>query len=186
MDSFSKFPSVSQPLYIYWIFEPPYLNIPSIICHLPLVVTSTLFYHIVYTVLGPFILSLLPASDSGNANKNNLPPNNRSAKLSAYHFRITLVSISQSFVNSMLAIYLLSHTEFRQGLSAQERYLGYHEESAQALSIATGYFCFHAVETWLSRDVWGNSMFIHGVCALISVVLGFVSSYPIKDSRHEA
>ncbi|KAE9366461.1 hypothetical protein N431DRAFT_548353 [Stipitochalara longipes BDJ] len=154
---------VIQPLDVQHIFGPKYFNTPGIIEHLPLVVLSALFYQLVYSFVGPLIfLQLGPGDTKG-----------RSTKLSAYYFYITLVSLSQSVINSTLAIYLLSHAGFRSRLTAQERYLGYHEESAKALAVATGYFCFHLVETWFSRGVWGYSMFLHGVCALLAVSLGF-------------
>lgn len=155
-----------QALDIRHIFGPKHFNIPGIIEHLPLVVTSAAFYQLVYSFVGPLLFFLLEPRD----------PKGRSTKLSAYYFNITLVSLSQSCINSALAIYLLVHTEFRSGLTAQERYLGYHHETARALAVATGYFCFHLVETWVSRGVWGYSMFLHGVCALLAVSLGFVST----------
>jgi hypothetical protein len=157
---------VVQALDIQYIFGPKYFNTPGIIEHLPLVVLSAVFYQLVYSFVGPQLFLLLGPRDLKG----------RSTKLSAYYFCITLVSLSQSFINSALAIYLLLHTGFRSNLTAQERYLGYHVESAKALAVATGYFCFHLVETWVSRGVWGYSMFLHGVCALLAVSLGFVST----------
>ncbi len=164
---FSPFP-VLQILDAQYLFGPRYLNIPGIIDHLSLVVVSALFYQLVYSFIGPLLFLLLGPRDLKG----------RSAKLSAYHFSITIVSLSQSCINSALAIYLLVHTEFRSELTAQERYLGYHHETAKALAVATGYFCFHLAETWVSRGVWGYSMFLHGVCALFAVSLGFVSTKP--------
>lgn len=174
---FSSFnlPPIPQWLDIYPLFGPSYLNIPTIEPHLLIVFLSALFYHHIYTIIGPAILALIGSpTQSPPTAVQTQASTIRSPKLAQYHFCITLVSITQSFVNSAVAIYLLYHKEFRKGLTAQERYLGYHEKTAQALAVATGYFCFHAVETWISRDVWGYSMFAHGVCALGSVLLGFV------------
>ncbi|KAN0092490.1 TLC domain containing protein [Hyaloscypha variabilis] len=154
---------VVQTSVIQNIFGPNYLNTPGILEHLPSVVLSAVFYQLVYSFVGPQLFLLFgPGNLKG-----------RSTKLAEYYFCINLVSICQSAINSALAINLLLHTGSGSGLTAQERYLGYDAESAKALAVATGYFCFHMVETWVNRRVWGYSMFLHGVCALLAVSLGF-------------
>ena len=147
------------------IFSPKYLNLPALPPHLPLVLLSALFYQLVYTVFGPLLYNFFKWRTPQS------PPN----KASRRGWNVNIVSIAQSCVNTSLAIYLISHPEFRNGLTAQERTLGYHKETAMALAVSMGYFCFHLAQTWVHRRIYGMFMFMHGVCALVAVALGFVS-----------
>ncbi|CAG8975960.1 hypothetical protein HYALB_00012198 [Hymenoscyphus albidus] len=151
-----------QVLDLKRLFGPEILNLPGIIPHLPLVFFSALFYQFVYTIIGPWLLHFKPRN-----------PNVPSTELSRFYWNSNTVSIAQSIINSALAVYVLLHAEFREGLTAQERILGYHSETAAALAVSTGYFCFHLVNVWIHKKSEGNFMFAHSVCALCAVCLGF-------------
>ncbi|KAG9239928.1 TLC domain-containing protein [Calycina marina] len=145
------------------LFSPQLLNLPALPDHFPLVILSALFYQAVYTFAGPLLHSAIKPHTVDTP----------AAKLARYFWIDTLVSFTQSYVNTCVAIYLLTHTEFRGYLTPEERILGYHQETARGLAVATGYFCYHLWETWVNRRVYGLSMFLHAVCALFTVSLGF-------------
>jgi hypothetical protein len=79
-----------------------------------------------------------------------------------------------------VSVYLLWHSEFRAGLTPQERILGYHEQIAYALAISVGYFIFHLLQVWQDVDIEGKYMFAHAFAALYATSLAFVS----KCSTH--
>lgn len=148
------------------LFGPDCLNLPGLPPHLPSVILSTIFYQCVYSFVAPFLWILLEKSDPNSSS--------RETTRSVYFFN-NIVSVTQSIVNSALAVYLLSHPEFRHGLTPQERALGYHKETARALAVSMGYFVYHLVCSWGQMRYHGISMFLHAVCALFAVSLGYVS-----------
>jgi hypothetical protein len=147
------------------LFGPKYLNLPGLPPHIPLIALSALFYQLVYSLVAPLLWNLLGAFN----------PDSKTRKVTRSLWYINIVSIAQSAVNTALAIYLLSHPEFRHGLTAQERILGYHKETARVLAVSMGYFVFHLGSTWVQRGQHGMFMFFHAVCALFAVSLGYVS-----------
>lgn len=152
------------------LFGPKYLNLPGLPPHIPLVILSAVFYQLVYSLVAPLLWILL----------EHLNPETKSKKITRSLWYINIVSIAQSTVNTALAIYLLSHPEFRHGLTPQERAMGYHKETARALAISMGYFVFHLGSTWIQRGYHGIFMFYHAVCALFAVSLGYVSFGSLK------
>jgi hypothetical protein len=149
-----------------YLLGPQCLNVPALIPHIPVIIISTIFFQCSYTLLGPFLHYLFKPSN----------PKSPYTKLSRHFYNINIVSITQSCVNTAIGIYLLAHPEFRDGLTAQERVFGYHEQTARLLAISTGYFVFHLGQTWVHRDIHGMIMFTHAVSILAAIMLGFVSS----------
>jgi hypothetical protein len=160
----SDFPIDYLVLDTHRLFGPRYLNLPALPPHLPLVILSAIFYQLVYSVVAPGIWISL----------EYLNPSSAPSKVTRSLWYINIVSIAQSCINSALAIYLLSHPEFRDGLTPQEKILGYHKESARVLAVSMGYFVFHLGSTWVQRGFHGMFMFVHAICALFAVSLGFV------------
>jgi hypothetical protein len=153
------------------LFGPRYLNLPGLPPHIPLVILSALFYQVVYSLVAPGLWYFLEVFN----------PNSKTRKVTRSLWYINIVSIAQSAINTALAIYLLSHSEFRHGLTAQERILGYHKETARALAVSMGYFVFHLGSAWVQRGYHGMFMFFHAICALFAVSLGFVSLWKAFD-----
>jgi hypothetical protein len=147
------------------VFGPEILNIPGIVPHLPLVVGSAAAYKFIHLVVGPLLHHFLKPHDP------KAPP----TKYALFRWNINTVSIAQSIINTGLSIYLLSHSEFRHSLTAQERILGYHEKTASALAISTGYFVFHLLQVWWDVDIEGTYMLAHAFAALYATTLAFVS-----------
>jgi hypothetical protein len=149
------------------IFGPGFLNIAGIIPHLPIVLASVVWYKITHLVVGPLLRKLFIPYDPKN------PPTERAI----FWWNISMVSIAQSIVNTGVSIYLLWHSEFREGLTPQERILGYHEQTASALAITVGYFVFHLVQVWCNVEVEGKYMLAHSFATLFATSIAFVS-YP--------
>jgi hypothetical protein len=147
------------------LFGPNCLNLPGLPPHIPFVILSAIFYQLVYSFVAPRLWILLEIFN----------PNSPPRKITRSLWYTNIVSIAQSTVNTALAIYLLSHPEFRHGLTPKERALGYHKETARALAVSMGYFVFHLGSAWVQRGYHGISMFFHAVCALFAVSLGYVS-----------
>jgi hypothetical protein len=172
------------------LFSPQHLNFPALPPHFPLAILSALFYGSIYGIAGPFLYA---SKSTPNVSPTIRPQGttNNKRKLSRYYWIDNLVSFTQSVINSVLAIYLLVnfHVSSRTHLTPQERILGYHEETARVLAIAMGYFLYHLWEAWNNREVYGYSMFLHGVCAIGAVSLGFVSlstfSIQVRETREE-
>lgn len=145
---------------------PEYLNLPGLPPHLPLVLLSAIFYQCVYSFVAPLLWSVLEATDPNSSPRETIR--------SVYFFN-NIVSVTQSFINSVLAVYLLSHPEFRDGLTPNEMALGYHKETARVLAVSMGYFVYHLIGTWMQIGHHGINMVLHAVCALFAVSLGYVS-----------
>lgn len=146
------------------LFGPKGLNLPALRPNIPLVILSAIFYQFVYSVAAPVLWFLLEYFN----------PLSTPSKVTRSLWYINIVSIAQSCINTALAIYLFSHSQFRHGLTPQERILGYHKETARALAVSMGYFVFHLGSTWVQRGFHGMFMFVHAICALFAVSLGFV------------
>ena len=148
------------------IFGPQFLNVPGIIPHLPIVLFTALGYKITHLVVGPLLRKFVLTDKS----------NNLSTARAIFWWDISMVSIVQSLVNTGVSGYLLWHTEFRDGLTPQERILGYHDRTAAALSITVGYFVFHLFQVWWNVDVEGKFMLAHSFASLFATSIAFVSS----------
>jgi hypothetical protein len=147
------------------VFGPHYLNLPVLPSQLRLVTIWAIFYQVVYSVVAPLLWKLLDNPKS--------PPSRVKRPL----WYINIVSIVQSTVNSAASIYLLYHSEFRHGLTAQERILGYHRETSMVVVVATGYFVFHLFSAWSQRQFHGMFLVFHAICALLVSLIGFVSDH---------
>jgi hypothetical protein len=138
------------------IFKPGALNISGIEPHLHIVLASAASYKLIHLLVGPLLRQYV------------LPKNSKalSTKRAIYWWDISMVSIAQSIVNTGVAVYLLWHSEFRAGLTPQERILGYHEQTAYALAISVGYFVFHLAQVWRNVDIEGRFMLAHSFATL--------------------
>ncbi|KAH7387010.1 TLC domain-containing protein [Phaeosphaeria sp. MPI-PUGE-AT-0046c] len=143
---------------------PEYLNLPGLPTHLPLVILSAIFYQCVYSFVAPLLWSVFEDTDPNSSPGETIR--------SVYYFN-NIVSVTQSFINSVLAVYLLSHPEFRDGLNPSEMALGYQKETARVLAVSMGYFVYHLIETWMHIGRHGINMVLHAVCALFAVSLGY-------------
>ena len=150
-----------------YLFGPRCLNFPALAPHIPAVILSAIFFQITYSFVGPLVHYLLMPPD----------PKVPYTKLSRHHYSDHIVSITQSCVNSAMGIYLFVHPEFRELLTAQERILGYHPQTARVLAISMGYFVFHLGESWVHRHIYGRIMVVHAVCVLSAIMLGFVGLF---------
>lgn len=148
------------------LLGPEYLNVPGLTTHLPLVILSAIFYQCVYSFVAPFLWSVFEDTDRNSSPTETIR--------SVYYFS-NIVSVTQSFINSVLAVYLLSHPEFRDGLTPNEMALGYHKETARVLAVSMGYFVYHLIDAWIQIRHHGINMVLHAVCALFAVSLGYVS-----------
>jgi hypothetical protein len=149
------------------IFKPGALNISGIEPHVHIVLASAAAYKLIHLLVGPLLRRYV------------LPKSSKvlSTERAIFFWDITMVSIAQSIVNTGVSIYLLWHSEFRKGLTPQEKILGYHKETAAALAVTVGYLVFHLVQVWQNVDIEGKYMLAHSLAALYATSLAFVSYY---------
>jgi hypothetical protein len=154
-------------MYFNNIFKPGALNISGIEPHLHIVLTSATAFQLIHLLVGPGLRHyVLPKKSKVLATDTSI-----------FWWDIAMVSIAQSIVNTGVSIYLLWHSEFREGLTPQERILGYHEQTAAALAVTVGYFVFHLAQVWQNVAIEGKYMLAHSFAALYATSLAFVSCH---------
>ncbi len=88
------------------------------------------------------------------------------------------MSLVQSSVINVLALWIMYVDEERKGMRWPERVWGYTGAGGMIQGFAAGYFLWDLVVSAANVGVFGWGLLAHAVAALVVFSLGFVSDFP--------
>jgi hypothetical protein len=92
-----------------------------------------------------------------------------------------VVSLVQSCIINTLAAMVMVMDNERKIMGPKERLWGYTGATGMVQGFAAGYFMWDLWTGVRDIDVHGLGAVIHAVCALAVSMLGFVSSFPVRE-----
>jgi hypothetical protein len=92
-----------------------------------------------------------------------------------------VVSLVQSCIINTLAVMVMVMDNERKIMGPKERLWGYTGATGMVQGFAAGYFMWDLWTGVRDIDVHGLGAVIHAVCALAVSMLGFVSSFPVRE-----
>jgi hypothetical protein len=141
-----------------------WLNLSTLSLHIHEIVLAFLWYQFLFTVASPAVSTLfLPETYC------------RLEKKSKINWDIRFVSLVQSSVITVCALYVLSSDVERARMEWQERLWGYTGASGMVQALAAGYFLWDLQVSLKFVDVLGASSLLHAIGALLVTTIGFVS-----------
>lgn len=87
-----------------------------------------------------------------------------------------MVSLCQSSLINVLALWVMFVDEERKNMTAQERVHGYTGAAGMIQGLATGYFLWDLMITLQNLRVFGIGMLAHATSALLVFSFGFVGT----------
>ena len=131
--------------------------------HIHEVIFAALLYSLIFWPISP-ILSNIFASEhySKLSRKRRL------------NWDAHVVSMAQSCLINVLAIWIIAVNDERQGMEWDDRIWAYDGACALIQSLATGYFVWDLFVTSFNLDVFGIGTLAHAISALLVYSLGYV------------
>ncbi|KAH8811665.1 putative polyketide synthase [Xylogone sp. PMI_703] len=146
------------------VFQPiaNFLSLSALPLHIHHILLMAIFYYIAYRYVLRYISSrLFP---------RRYPKLSGRLKLD---WDLCAVSITQSVINSTIAIVLLLTNDPQNDMTWQERIWGYQKSTGLALGLCTGYFLFHLFETVIHAKIQGTIFVYHAIACLLLTGIGF-------------
>ena len=148
-------------------FAEPYtirFNCPTLADHIHEVIAAFAFYLLIHTVLSPRLSPILfPQS------YNKLTPRTK------LNWDIHVVSLVQSIVINVAALWVMFFDEERSSMTSGERVFAYTGACGLIQALAVGYFVYDLIVSIVHVRMFGLGMLFHAVSALWVFSLGFVS-----------
>ncbi|KAI1459424.1 DUF887-domain-containing protein [Annulohypoxylon moriforme] len=139
-----------------------YFELPTLPLHIHEVVIMAAFYHVIGSVVSPFLSRrLFPTHYSA------LSP---SRKL---NWDVHVVSFVQSTTINILALWVMFVDDERRNMDWQERIWGYTGAAAMIQALAAGYFLWDLIMTASHINIFGLGMLAHAISALLVYSFGF-------------
>ncbi|PHH79970.1 hypothetical protein CDD80_3255 [Ophiocordyceps camponoti-rufipedis] len=138
------------------------LHLPSLPLHIHEVILSAIFYSLIFYPVSPILSSLLAP--------HHYTTLSRKKRLS---WDAHVVSMIQSILISVLAVWIRIVDDELGGMSWEERIWGYTGASGMIQALATGYFLWDLVVTSRNLDVFGIGTLAHALAALLVFSFGF-------------
>jgi hypothetical protein len=88
---------------------------------------------------------------------------------------VHVVSLSQSVLIDVLALYVMWTDEERKNMNWEQRIWGYTGGAGMIQGLATGYFLWDLMVSVLNYKLFGMGMIAHAISALLVFSFGFVS-----------
>ncbi|KAI9674143.1 MAG: hypothetical protein M1817_001961 [Caeruleum heppii] len=158
-------PIPPPPTFIINLFRPlaNLLSLTTLPLHIHEVFLAFYLYHLINTRVSPYISrKLFPTL---------YPAFPARVKI---NWDVHVVSLVQSSVINVLALWVLWFDEERKGMVWQERVWGYTGAGGMIQGLAAGYFLWDLMVTVTNVRVFGWGMLAHAISALIVFSLGFV------------
>ncbi|OCL09642.1 hypothetical protein AOQ84DRAFT_388040 [Glonium stellatum] len=154
---------IPPAVWVREFFEPVgrLCNLPALPNHAHQILISLLFYTCAYKI-APSLFSWLFPSRYGSLNK---------AKRHECH--VDAVSLTQSTINSLMAVVMLYFDTDRKDISWVERVWGFNEGNGLVMAISLGYFIWHFVMMALHVHHYGRMMLLHGFAACFVVLYAY-------------
>lgn len=140
------------------------LALPTLPFHIHELLLATFTYHLVCTVLSPYLSSqLFPKI---------YPQLNARTRL---NWDVHVVSLVQSVTICTLALWVMWNDEQRRGMQWEARVFGYTGAGGMIQGLAAGYFLWDLCICAMHVGVFGWGLLAHAIAALMVFSLGFVS-----------
>ncbi|TLD14983.1 hypothetical protein PspLS_10876 [Pyricularia sp. CBS 133598] len=138
------------------------LHLPTLPLHIHEVLGAALFYTFIHMVVSPWISMKLWA--------DKYPINSRGKRMS---WDSHVVSMVQSCLINVLALYVHFYDEERWGFDWEQRVWGYTGACAMIQSMAAGYFVWDLIITVLHFETFGIGVLMHAISALTVYSFGY-------------
>jgi hypothetical protein len=163
-DPFPPIPALSRAI------EPlaERLGMQTLPLHIHEVVGAALLYTFIQVVVSPIL--------STRFFPQHYPRHDRAKKA---NWDTHVVSLVQSLLINVLALWVMFVDEERQAMDFEQRIWGYTGGCGLIQGLATGYFIWDLGITILNLDIFGLGLLAHAVSALAVYTLGFVR-YPVS------
>jgi hypothetical protein len=139
------------------------LGLPIISLHIHEILISFIIYHIINTRLAPTISRWLFPDIYNNLNART-----------KVNWDVHVVSLAQSTVINILALWVIFYDEERKAMSWRERVWGYTGAAGMVQGFAAGYFLWDLMVSTANVPIFGWGLLAHAICALVVFSLGFV------------
>ncbi|OJJ47581.1 hypothetical protein ASPZODRAFT_63333 [Penicilliopsis zonata CBS 506.65] len=152
------------PLWLQEAVKPwaEWLDLPSMPAHVHEIILAFVFYQVVHSVLSPWLSPILcPKS---------YPKLNPRTRL---NWDIHVVSLVQSVLINVLALWVMFTDEERKSMNVGERVYGYTGACGLIQALAAGYFIYDLIVSTLYIKMFGVGMLFHAISALWVFSLGF-------------
>jgi hypothetical protein len=139
--------------------------------HIHEVVGSFLGYTFINIVLAPAISKRIFPVKYANLSKER-----------KINWDVHVVSLCQSVIINVLALWVMWTDEERKNMDWQQRIWGYTGAAGMIQGLATGYFLWDLMISIQNAKAFGPGMLAHAMSALVVFSFGFVSTSPGKNS----
>ncbi|KAJ5774518.1 hypothetical protein N7457_009414 [Penicillium paradoxum] len=146
-------------------FVKPYLlplNSPTLVDHIHEVIGAFAFYLFIHAVVSPVLSPILFARSY-----NKLTPRTK------LNWDIHVVSLVQSIVINVVALWVMFFDEERKSMTSGERVFGYTGACGLIQALAVGYFVYDLIVSIVHVRMFGIGLLFHAVSALWVFSLGF-------------
>lgn len=149
-----------------------YFHLTTLPLHIHEVIGSFLAYTFINKVVAPQVsIRLFPEKYSKFSAERKL------------NWDVHVVSLCQSTLINVLALWVMFVDEERKNMTAQERVHGYTGAAGMIQGLATGYFLWDLMITLQNLRVFGIGMLAHATSALLVFSFGFVSICNVWNSN---
>lgn len=149
-----------------------YFHLTTLPLHVHEVVGSFLAYTLINVVVAPQVSKrLFPTK---------YPKLSKERKI---NWDVHVVSLCQSTMINVLALWVMFTDEERKNMDWQQRVWGYTGAAGMIQGLATGYFLWDLMVTLQNVRVFGFGMLAHAISALVVFSFGFVSVYLVLHYR---
>lgn len=165
-------PLGSPPAWLQEFVEPFALKLssPTLSVHAHEVVLAFVFYQVIHSFVSPWLSPILfPQS---------YPKLSPRTKL---NWDIHVVSLVQSVLINVIALWIMYVDEERWSMSPAERVFGYTGACGFIQALAVGYFVYDLIVSAVHIKMFGIGMLFHAISALWVFSLGFVSLIPCRS-----
>ena len=150
-----------------------YLALPTLTPHIHEIFLSFAFYQIVQSVVSPWLSTVLFPKIYPH-----FPRRTR------VNWDIHVVSLVQSSLINIIALWVMLVNEERRGMTSGERVYGYDGACGMVQALATGYFVWDLIVSTVHVKIFGVGLWFHAISALWVFSLGFVSSRALLISSY--
>lgn len=159
-------PFPPPPAWLRSFIEPYalYYNSPTLPDHIHEVIGAFVFYLVIHAIISPWLSPIL------------FPQSYKSLKpRTQVNWDIHVVSLVQSVVINVAALWVMYVDRERGAMSSGERVFGYTGACGLIQALAVGYFIYDLIVSVVYVRMFGIGMLLHAVSALWVFGLGFVS-----------
>ncbi|KAG6010187.1 hypothetical protein E4U21_007664 [Claviceps maximensis] len=138
------------------------LGLPALPLHIHEILLSALFYFVIFYPVSPVVSRILAPNHYARLSRRR-----------RLNWDAHVVSMVQSVLINVLAIWVIVSDKERAVMTRDERIWGYTGATSMIQALAAGYFLWDLIVTSLNFDVFGLGTLAHAVAALLVYSFGF-------------